>query len=127
MEVSLKVEKDKNEEVLTSHNTDLIDATTSLKRHREELNNFTRWQQEAKLWFEALEIKVNSLDHECNMRQECIYSLEDTIAELCSLMEEMESCFCRCTDKENERESKGEEEEEVVKDNQLDYASDKEY
>lgn len=130
MEASLKQEKDKNEEVLVSHNTDLIDAAASLKHHQEELNNFSQWQCEAKHQFEVLEAGVSSLDLECHSKKAHIKSLEENFSELCSLMEEMESRLCRCADKENERSSSVEvkvEEEEVIKDEPLEYASNDEY
>ena len=38
------------------------------------------------------------------MRDDWISSLEDTVMELRSLMEEMESRLCRCADKEGGRE-----------------------
>ena len=78
MEASLKTEKDKNEEVLVSHNMDLIDATTSLKCHCEELNIFSRWQCEAKHQFKVLEARVSSLDLECHSKEAHIELLEDT-------------------------------------------------
>ena len=125
MEASLKTEKDKNEEVLVSHNADLIDTTASLKRHQEELNNSSRWQREAMRRFEALEARVSSLDLEYRSKEICIESLEENIAELRSSLEEMESRLCWCADKENEEgsnvEVKVEEEEE------LEYASDNKY
>ena len=82
MEASLNVEKAKTEKILVSHDVDLIDAAASLKCHCEELNNFSKWQCDVQRQFFDLESKVNSLDLEVCMQDNCISSLEDTIAEL---------------------------------------------
>ena len=120
----MKTEKAKNEEILVNHNADLIDAAASLTHHREELNNFSKWQQDAQHQFFDLESKVNSLDLEVHMCDNCISSLEDTIVELHSSMEEMESLLCQCADKEGRRTlEEGEVREPSIKED-LEYASD---
>ena len=127
MEASLKTEKAKNKEILVSYNADLIDTAASLMCHQEELNNFSKWQRDAQHHFFDLESKVNSLDLEVCSRDDHISSLEDTVVELHSVMEEMESHFCHCTNKEGGRELEEGEVEELATEGDLEYASDELY
>ena len=127
LEASLNIKKAKTEKILVSHDADLIDATASLKRYHEELNNFSKWQHDAQHQFFDLESKVNSLDLEVRRRDDCISSLEDTVMELHSSMEEMESCLCHCANKEGGRELEEGEVEEPSVGEDLEYASNDSY
>ena len=127
LEASLNIEKAKTEKILIIHDTDLVNAAALLKHYQEELNNFPKWQRDAQHHFFNLESKVNSLDMEVHMWDNCISSLEDAVAELCSLMGEMESCLCQCADKEGRRTlEEGEVREPSVKED-LEYTSNNSY
>ena len=61
------------------------------------------------------------------MRDDRISSLEDTVVELCSLMEEMESRLCHCANKESRRELEEGEVEESATNEDLECASNNSY
>ena len=115
--------------MLTENNSAINDIKAALKRHRAELHKVRSWQDEMSQHHFALDLKVNSLAFEMRTKDARIESLEDSVAELRSMVEGMQDRLCRCA----EGKGKGQAEEEVkieeVEENSLglDYASSNEY
>ena len=95
--------------ILTENNTALDDIKAALKQHRSELCKFRSWQEEMSQHHFALDSKVNSMAVELRTKDARIESLEDSVAELRSLVESMQDCLCHCT----EGKGKGRAEEEI--------------
>ena len=114
---------------MTENNAGFDDIKAALKRHRAELHKFRSWQEEMSQHHFALDTKVNSLSLEMRTKDARIESLEDSVAELRSMVEGMQDRLCRCA----EGKGKGRAEEEVkieeVEENSLglDYALSNKY
>lgn len=113
--------------VLQNHSTDLGDASSSLKHHREEINCLSNHFKTLNAAFQKLEKKMDSMENKLVEKDDQISSLKDSVIELCSLMEEMESHLCCYANKEKGRESEEGEVEDPAMDNVLEYASNEEY
>ena len=84
--------------ILTENNATLDDVKAALKQHRSELHKFRSWQEEMSQHHFALDSKVNSMAVELRAKDAHIESLEDSVAELRSLVEGMQDRLCHCAE-----------------------------